>query len=157
MIAQVVFGLLLIFIGGWLVWQTDKQARDESSSAHSDDDRKATRARLRRRMFGSILIGLLGLSMITGLLVRTPQRMLWYWGGVLCLVLALVWLALLDVLSTSQHVRRLRRKHSEEQSKMRRELDAELNRLKAARAAARSNDRGEPDEPAADPDVNPAG
>ena len=133
MISQVLFGLLLIFIGGWLVWQTDKHAREEMASEQTEEERNLGRSRLRRRMLGSMLVGLLGLSIITGLLVRSPQRMLWYWGGVLCLVLALVWLALLDLLSTTQHVRRLRRKHSEEQSRMRRELDAELVRLKANR------------------------
>jgi hypothetical protein len=76
-------------------------------------------------------MGVIGLAMASGVVMQNPRRILFFWSGVLSLVLALFIIALLDVLNTNQQLRRIRRQQQVVQQRWQQEMTAELQQRRA--------------------------
>ncbi|MFM7844196.1 MAG: hypothetical protein ACKOBW_17875 [Planctomycetota bacterium] len=130
--AQIIFGIgLMVLAGGMLI-----KGRGRLMSADhpdlSDIDRRYER---KRQFLGRVmvfLIGVIGLAMVSGAMIQNPRRILFFWSGVLSLVLALFVIALLDVLNTNQQLRRIRRQQQAAQQRWQQEMTAELQQRRAA-------------------------
>lgn len=110
MIGVVVISLSLLGISGLLVdshrraWRVVRE-----SSTLPARDRRFARSMYRRRMLASGTIGLVGAAIAVGPLVpQLPLPMAAYLAAMLAACAWIMLLAMLDVLATRQHYRRLR-------------------------------------------------
>lgn len=133
---QIAFGASLIAVAAGLFWHhlrvealwAEEAARWPDHA--TDDQRQATRLRHRRRLQGSLLIGLVGLAMMGGTLLASPLQLLLFWCSVLLLVLSIIWLGLSDLWSTRQHMRAMHEQHRRATEQIRAELEAEIARFR---------------------------
>ena len=133
--------LLLASAAGLMVWHVRlwRTLRDRPLEPRELAYR---RGQFRRRMQTSAMLGLLGVAIISGeALTLSGSRMFagLYWGGVLLVVAWMALLALADMLATHQHFNRLRTEYLIERAK----LQAEVQRIKAARSNGKPKRAGE--------------
>lgn len=132
--ASTLFGIVLVALGGgmigrhWAVWK-NRCAQDLS-----DEERDFWRRQFRRRTRASGLVVLLGVFVLMGPLLSSPAMQLIYWTGALLAVAWLVILAVADVMSTREHLGRLR----EQFLTQRATLEAEVKRLRKRTSQAQT-------------------
>jgi hypothetical protein len=129
--AQIIFGIgLMVLAGGMFIKGRARLiAADHPELSDSDQRHERKRQFLGRVMV--FLMGVIGLAMASGVVMQNPRRILFFWSGVLSLVLALFIIALLDVLNTNQQLRRIRRQQQVVQQRWQQEMTAELQQRRA--------------------------
>lgn len=110
MLGVIFISLSLLSISGLLIdshrraWQLARE-----SSTLPERDKRFAGAMYRRRMLASSTIGLVGAAIAVGPLVpRSPLPMAAYLAALLAACAWIMLLAMIDVLATRQHYRRLR-------------------------------------------------
>lgn len=123
-------GLLISHLRSW------RGMKDQFAGV---DERRHFRRRFLRRLQTSALLTLAGVALIVGQLIPArawPSLFVFFWCGVVLLLMWVVLLALADAASTRAYVGRLRNQRSAERSK----LEQELMRLKRLRQDGRPPD-----------------
>ncbi len=141
--AVIILSVVLLVIVALLVYthvRTWRAAQDEVSDA---DDLDYYRRQFRRRMQASTMLGIVAVAMAAGVAIphkEMPSLFVFYWCGVIVLVVWIGLLAAADMLATRFHISRsMGGRHVEHA-----QLQAELRRHRAdqdTRQAAENKDR----------------
>ena len=126
MIASFFIGALLVAAGAVLMlWHRANllQTRDEQPS---ERDEEFAWRRFRRRMQASGMMGVVGVAIILGQLPMSPLFALFYWSGVVLVVLWMMLLALADALNSFWHYQG----DTKRQQQQRAALTAKLHKLR---------------------------
>jgi hypothetical protein len=128
-------GILLACAVGLMVWHLRvwRAARERKLDGIEYAYR---RHQFRRRVQTTAMLGLTAVALPIGVMaMRWPRGGVFFWGGVLLLVVWLCLLALADVLASGQHYGRLRNQVALEEAR----LQGELYRLRGARRTDQAN------------------
>jgi hypothetical protein len=106
-----------------LAWQRFEGSRD----AADPKERVYRRRQFRRRVQGSVLLGLLAVALVAGHWVSSPPWHPWafasYWGLVLLVVAWVALLALADLVSTRLYFGRIEEHYRLEETRLKAELE----------------------------------
>jgi hypothetical protein len=139
-LSTTLLGLTLAAIAAGLMfhhWRAWRRVRDDAE--RPEPERRFAWRQFRRRMQTSGMIGLAGLGMLAGQFIRAPLLLVFFWAGVMLLLLWVVLLALADVIATQQHFGAARRQNLSEQTR----AQAELRRWLDARPEAAGEEPSE--------------
>jgi len=127
--------VLLWVAAGWLMnshlstWRAVQRQQGQLEAREFDYRRR----QFRRRMQSSAMLGLVGIGMLTGGLLKVfgapPLVVVVFWIGVMLFVVWLGLLAVADMVSTRYYFSRLKQNYVVEEAR----LQAELRRLKRTR------------------------
>jgi hypothetical protein len=90
----------------WSHWTTWRRVRDERLEGA---ERRFAWGQFRRRMQSSGMVGIVGALMLAAPWVRAPLAVLFYWSGIVLLLVWIILLATADALATRVHFSQLRR------------------------------------------------
>lgn len=124
--AQIMLGIALILLAGGMLakGRSPLIAPDHPDISEADHVHERKRLKLGRVMV--LLIGLIGIAMVSGVAIHNSRRLVLLWAGVLSLVLAIFVTALLDMINTHKQLRRIRRQQQIAQQRWQQEMVAEL-------------------------------
>lgn len=122
--------VLLASAVGLMVWHVQVWRRVQNRELEKAEQ-DYRRIQFRRRMQTTAILGLIAVALPIGVLVMRPWPKIgvFFWGGVLLLVVWVTLLAMADVVATAHHYGRLRQKVVLEEVK----LQAELYRVQGLR------------------------
>jgi heme exporter protein D len=130
------FAVFLIVVSAVLLC-THVRAWRETQRGDSDD--KAVdflRRQFRRRMQASLMIGVVGLTVIAGLWIEEGVISVFYWSGVLLIVVWIAILAIADLVNSRFYLNQIRDQHATERAA----LQAEVDRIRRRDANGRSEE-----------------
>jgi uncharacterized membrane protein YkgB len=132
--------ILLACACGLMVWHL-RAWRASKAQGLEQAEYDYRRLQFRRRMQTTAMLGLMAVALPIGLLVMQwwPKAGVFFWGGVLLLVVWVVLLALADVWATSLHYGRVQTNFTVEQAK----LQAEVHRMQSLRRNGKAPRRGD--------------
>jgi hypothetical protein len=116
---------LLAASAGLLAWHV-KTWREADHGGLGEQERTFHARRFRRRLQASAMLGIIGLLLLGELWLKDPRTMLFYWSGVLLLVVWLLLLAASDWLASRLHFRAQLTTLQQERTR----LQADLKRLR---------------------------
>ena len=142
MLVPALFSLsLLVVAGAWIVSHLKSWRAARGRQDLSEAERLFLGRRFRRRMQASSMLALLALAVFAGQMIpyrRYPSLFVWFWFGVLLLVIWVFLLALADALANRQHLRELQRDRLVAEAQLR----AELSRLQTQQREFREQHNG---------------
>lgn len=139
--ASLAFGTALVVLGTWLVrWHRTAWKSQRDDDSHDDREKHHYGLQYRRRIQVAVLLILLGILIPLGdWLTMQNKNPRWFAVFILAVLAITLWvmlLAMLDWLSTRMHVRATRATIAGLDRK-RRELEAEVERLRSNRSNGR--------------------
>jgi len=144
MLPQVLFGIGLVGLSLFLL----RMHRGERERQRLEPgDRRAKNeaaARFRRRTLSSALIGVAGMLVVGGVLIRHPVAMAIYWSIAMIVVVLIIVLGTLDFLRSRRYLYDLRVQHLAERAALEAEVAAHMKRR--ADASATETDDEQDDE-----------
>jgi len=133
---QISFGVVLVIVAAGLFWhqrlanqQWDVAAGSLPESLRRDE-RQFLQVRRRRRLLTSVMIGLVGIVIAFGVLIRSERIALYFWCSILFLTLNIIILGLVDHMGTRRHLHAVFAAQRRVTDQMRRELEAEVAALR---------------------------
>jgi hypothetical protein len=130
--------LVLLAVAGGLLASHVRAWRRLPEADYEPRERDFRRTQLRRRMQTSAMMILLAVALFASrFLPRSVLPMLFYWGGVLLLLLWIALLAVVDIWATKHYFGRMRHEYLVERAK----LEAELRRLRSTQGNGKAAER----------------
>lgn len=111
MISAVAFAFVLVMLSAFLVFTHVSKWNDLRVADLKPERIEFGRRQFRRRLFGSLLIGLAGLACLASPWMIDPRQseFWWYWSGLLVIVALLGALAIVDAWDTYRYFRSVQR------------------------------------------------
>lgn len=130
MLPQILFGLGLVGLSIFLL----RMHRGERAGVDADTDNRQARRQaislLRRRSISSALIGLAGMMVVGGVLIKSTVALAIYWSLALVVVILIITLGLMDFLRSRSYLRVLEAEHRKERAALEAEVLAHMKRRK---------------------------
>lgn len=121
---SIIVGALVLAAGTLLMTRHRAALQESRRQKQTTREEEFAWRRFRRRMQASAMMAVIGIGLMLGQLPMSPLVALFYWGGVLLIVLWMMLLALADALNSYWYFRRVRQHQLRQHSSMTARLNA---------------------------------